>query len=314
MKAVISTSAGVRLGEAPRPAPGPGQLLVRVRAASLNRADLFAAAAQTGQPLGMEWAGEVVAWGEGVEAKAGDRVIGAGAGGFAEYALLDAGRAIALPASLDFAEGSVLGLALQTMHDAIVSNGRLQPGETVLVHGASTAVGLMALQIARHLGARTIIGTSTNEGKRARLAEFGATHALDPTPDDWFEQVLAATGGKGADLVIDQVTGPRFDETMRATAICGRIVNVGRLGGDTGPFNFDLHALRRLNLIGVTFRSRDAVEIRALNRALLNDLGPAIAAGRFRLPIHARFEAAEAAQALALMASNAHFGKIVLDF
>src|SRR5690606_28367163 len=146
--------------------------------------------------------------------------IGTGMGGFAEYALVDAGRAIPQPAGLDAEQASVLGLALQTMHDALVTNGQLPAGATVLVHGASTAVGLMALQIARHLGASVVMGSSTNAAKRARLADFGATHAIDPTQPDWHQQVLAATGGRGADLVIDQVTGPGFDETMRATALC----------------------------------------------------------------------------------------------
>lgn len=313
MKALISTAAGLALEHRPRPEPGPGELLVRVRAASLNRADLFVAAAHTGKPFGMEWAGEVVAAGGGAQTRVGESVIGTGLGGFAEYALLDAGRAIPLPAGLGFEQGSVLGLALQTMHDALVSNGQLRAGESVLVHGASTAVGLMALQIARHLGATTLIGTSTSAGKRDRLAAFGATQAIDAAAPDWADQVLAATQGRGADLVIDQITGPRFDETMRATAIGGRIVNVGRLGGDSGPFSFDLHALRRLRLIGVTFRSRSPDEVRVLNAALLRDLGPAIAAGAFSLPIHARFDLAQADEALALMASNTHFGKLVLD-
>jgi NADPH2:quinone reductase len=313
MKSLISADGGLALRETALPEPGPGELLVRVRAASLNRADLYVAAARTGKPFGMEWAGEVVAAGDGETGRIGERVIGTGMGGFAEYALLDAGRSIPLPQGWAFEEGSVLGLALQTMHDALVTNGQLRAGQSVLVHGASTAVGLMALQMARHMGASIIIGSSTSAAKRARLGDFGATHAVDSGSADWTEHVLQATGGRGVDLVIDQITGPRFDEVMRITAIRGRIINVGRLGGDSGPFNFDLHALRRLELIGVTFRTRSIEEVRSLNAALLRDLGLAIASGAFRLPIHSRFGLEQAPEALELMASNAHFGKIVLS-
>lgn len=312
MKAVVSVDEGVVLREVPEPVPGPHEVLVRVHAASLNRADLFAAAARTGKPLGMEWAGEVVRRGADGVLSVGERVICTGMGGFAEYAVAHVGRVMPLPPGADFAQGSVVGLALQTMHDALVSNGRLSAGETVLVHGASTAVGLMALQMARHLGAATVIATSTSADKRAKLAAFGATHVLDANDAGWVAAVLKATGGKGVDLVIDQIAGPRFDDTMRATAVHGRIVNVGRLGGDTGPFNFDLHALRRIQYTGVTFRTRDTDEVRVLNDALLAHLGEAIASGVFQLPVHARFALADAAQALALMASNAHFGKLVL--
>lgn len=312
MKAIVSAEEGVVLRELPEPVPGPQEVLVRVRAASLNRADLAVAAARTGRPIGMEWAGEVVQAGADAAGWVGQRVVCTGMGGFAEYAVAHVGRVIPIPPGADFAEGSVLGLALQTMHDALVTNGRLRAGEAVLVHGASTAVGLIALQMARHMGAATVIATSTSADKRARLAAFGATHVLDPNEPGWVAAVLDATQGRGADLVIDQIAGPRFDDTMRATAVLGRIVNVGRLGGDTGPFNFDLHALRRLQYTGVTFRTRDADEVKALNGALLDHLGDAIADGRFRLPIHARFALGEAAQALDLMASNQHFGKIVL--
>lgn len=313
MRALVSVDEGIVVREMPEPVPGPGEVLVRVRAASLNRADLTVAAARTGRPLGMEWAGEVVRRDAEGTLATGDRVICTGMGGFAECAVAQVGRVIPLPPGTDFAEGSVLGLALQTMHDALVSNGRLRAGETVLVHGASTAVGLIALQMARHLGAARVIATSTSADKRAKLAAFGATQVFDSNDAGWVAGVLDATAGRGADLVIDQIAGPRFDDTMRATAVLGRIVNVGRLGGDTGPFNFDLHALRRIQYTGVTFRTRDPQEVRVLNEALLAHLGGAIASGVFRLPVHARFALGDAAQALALMASNTHFGKIVLN-
>ena len=312
MRAVVSTPEGVMLRDVPLPTPGKGEVLVRVAAASLNRADLFVAAARSGRPFGMEWAGEVVECGAESAVRPGQRVLCTGTGGFAEYAVTDAGRTIPVPDGFSFEEASVLGGALQTMHDALVSNGRLHRGESVLVHGASTGVGLIGMQIAKCLGAAIIIGTSTSEWKRAKLADFGADLALDPRAADWVERVTEATGGRGADLVIDQLAGPGINDTMRATAIRGRIVNVGRLAGDRAEFNFDLHALRRLEYVGVTFRTRSVEEVRALNQALLDDLGALIAAGTFRLPVDARFDLDEAASALAHMEANRHFGKIVL--
>jgi NADPH2:quinone reductase len=198
------------------------------------------------------------------------------------------------------------------MHDAIVTNGRLQRGEAVLIQGASTGVGLMGLQIAREMGARLVIGTSTDAGRRARLTEFGAGLAVDSGDPAWPELVLAATGDEGVQLVVDQVSGPVMNANLRATAILGRIVNVGRLGGQEAPFDFDLHALRRISYVGVTFRTRSTEEVREINRRMRADLWGALEAGRLRLPIAAEFPLADAAEALALMRANGHFGKILL--
>lgn len=311
MRAIISTPEGVVLQDVPRPTPGRYEVLVRVATASLNRADLFIAAARTGKPFGMEWAGEVVEAGAKSPVRPGQRVLCTGNGGFAEYAVTDAGRTIPAPSTFTFEEATVLGGALQTMHDALVTNGRLCEGQTVLVHGASTGVGLIGLQMAKHLGAKLVIGSSTSAWKRDRLAKYGADLTIDPHATDWAGQVTAATGGRGVDLVIDQLAG-NVNDTMRATAIRGRIVNVGRLAGDRAEFDFDLHALRRIDYVGVTFRTRSVNEVRALNRALLEDLSDAIAAGMFRLPVEATYDLADAASALAHMESNRHFGKIVL--
>jgi NADPH2:quinone reductase len=162
------------------------------------------------------------------------------------------------------------------------------------------------------LGARKVIGTSTDPARRAKLTGFGADVAVDPSQPQWVQQVLEATGGKGVEVVVDQVTGKQFAQTMQTAAIGGRIVNVGRLGGAGGEFDFQLHALRRVSYIGVTFRTRSVQEIRALNTRMLEDLGTAIADRRLRLPIDKVFPLVQAAEALARMSANAHFGKIVL--
>jgi NADPH2:quinone reductase len=314
MKAIVSTAEGAQLRDIAIPQPLPHEILVRVRAASLNRADLAGLAAKDGNVIGMEWAGEVVEAGAQASGwKPGDRVMCTGAGAYAEYAVTDAGRACRIPdAALPFEEAGILTLALQAMHDALVTHGRLQPGQDALIHGASSGVGLMGLQIARLLGARRVIGTSTTAARRAALAEFGADLALDPAAADWHERVREFTGGRGVDVIVDQVTGKHFAQTMQTAAIGGRIVNLGRLGGAGGEFDFQLHALRRLTYTGVTFRTRSVEEIRALNARMLADLGGAIAERRLRLPIDSRFPLEDAGAALARMAANQHFGKIVL--
>jgi NADPH2:quinone reductase len=214
---------------------------------------------------------------------------------------------------MTFAQAAALPVALQTMHDAVVTHGRLVAGETVLIQGASSGVGLMGLQIARVMGAKLVIGTSTNAERRARLAEFGADLALDSTDPGWVDAVLDATDGKGVDLIVDQISGYVANQNMAATAICGRVVNVGRLGGSTGEFDFNLHALRRIDYIGVTFRTRSIEEVREITRRMKADLGDAVEAGEIALPIDREFTLDDTAEALEYMGANKHFGKIVLS-
>jgi NADPH2:quinone reductase len=170
----------------------------------------------------------------------------------------------------------------------------------------------MALQIAKLKGARLVIGSSTNPARRARLKEFGADLAVDTKDPAWPDAVLEATGGKGVDLIVDQVSASVANQNMRAAAIRGRIVNVGRLGGTKGEFDFDLHAMRRIDYIGVTFRTRSLDEVREITRRMRADLWPAVEAGKLHLPIDRIFPLEEAVAAQAHMRANAHLGKIVL--
>jgi NADPH2:quinone reductase len=170
----------------------------------------------------------------------------------------------------------------------------------------------MTLQVARLVGAGRVIGTSTQADRRARLAEFGANAALDSNDPAWADAVLAQAGGRGVDLVVDFLAGPLFNDAMRATAIGGRIVNVGRMAGETGPVDFDLHSLRRIQYLGTTFRTRCAAVGGAIGEGVVADLWPALRAGGLRLPVDVRLPLARVAEAFALMRRNAHFGKIVL--
>jgi NADPH2:quinone reductase len=162
------------------------------------------------------------------------------------------------------------------------------------------------------MGAKLVVGTSTNAERRAKLKDFGADLAVDSKDPKWVDQVLEATGGKGVDLIVDQISGYVANDNLRAAKVLGRIVNVGRLGGFKGEFDYDLHALRRIDYIGVTFRTRSVEEVREITRLMRQDLWPAVEAGKLQLPIDKTFPLADAAAALAHMKANAHLGKIVL--
>lgn len=320
MKAGVSGSEGVTIASVSRPEPSPDQILVRVVAAGMNRADLLASkgagvatSASLGQPVGMEWAGEITQIGRDVTGfEVGDLVACSGSGGYAEYAVCDAGRAIVLAPDTDLVQAAVLPLALMTAHNAVITSGRLKAKDRILIQGASSAVGLACLQIARLTKASVIVGTSYNAERRARLGEFGATHSFDPNVDGWAKDAMDLTEGNGFDVIVDMVSGSQFSQLMSAAAIKGRIVNVGRLGGTRGEFNFDLHAARRLDYIGVTFRTRSIQEIREVASNMRNDLWGAVKDGRLALPIDRTFALSDAAAAHAHVSANAHFGKVVL--
>jgi NADPH2:quinone reductase len=321
MRAAVLGENGVEVREVPKPEPKPNEVLIRVRASSLNRADLLIASGHqhgaiggVGARIGLECSGEVEAVGSDVKGiKAGDRVMASAPGGYAEYAVTDSGRVHRVPANnMTYEQAACLPVALQTMHNAIVTAGRLKRGETLLIQGASSGVGLMGLQIGKLMGASLVMGTSTNPERRAKLKNFGCDLALDSTDPQWPEAVKKATGDKGVDLIVDQVSASVANQNLEAASILGRIVNVGRLGGMKGEFNFDLHAAKRIDYIGVTFRTRTPEEVREINRLMRADLWPAVEEGKLSLPIYKTFALEKAAEALAMMKANQHFGKIVL--
>ncbi len=320
MRAMVAGAAGLEMRDVPAPAVGPGQVLVRVQATGLNRAELAMASGAShggrggaGKPVGLEWSGEVMELGPDVPPgyRVGQRVMCTGGGAWAELAVTDWGRVSVMPEGLGWVEAAALPTALQTAHNAFVL-GHLAKGETALVHGASSGVGLMALQVAGELGAGLVIGSSGNAERRARLSGFGAELVVDSSQAGWSAAVLEATGGRGADMVMDLVGGPSLSEVMRATSLQGRIINNGRLGGNEAAFDLDLHATRRITLIGSSFRTRTVAEVREINRRMREDLWPALEAGRLRMPIDSVFPLERAAEAQARMRSNQHFGKIVL--
>ena len=322
MKAAVLGEKGVEVRDVPRPTPKPNEVLIKVRASSLNRADTIVAAGiqhgpvgGVGARLGLECSGEVEAVGSEVTGfKAGDRVMGSAPGGFAEYTVTDAGRLHRIPGNnMTYAQAACFPIALQTMHNAVVTAGRLKRGETLLIQGASSGVGLMGMQIGKLMGASIVLGTSTNAHRRAQLKDYGCDVPIDTSKPDWPEDVKKATGGNGVNLIVDMVSAPVANGNLAACALLGRIVNVGRLGGTKGEFNYDLHALRRIDYIGVTFRTRTSEEVRDIVKAMRADLWPALEAGKLSLPIHRTFKLDQIVEALGVMTANQHFGKIVID-
>ena len=322
MFAIVQGVDGPSLKKVPIPDLGVQEVRVKVSSCGLNRVDLLMArgkkhgtAGGHGSTLGREWAGIINAVGSDVpqSLQPGQRVMGAAPGSFAEYVNVHWERVIPVPeriVSLD--EAACLPIALQTMHDALVTCGHFRSGQTVLIHGASSGVGLMGIQIARYLGAGKIVASSTQAWKRQRLVDFGVDLAIDSTDVSWVDSILDVTSGRGVDVVLDMVSGNLVSPTMRATALEGRIVNIGRLGGAVSSFDFDLHALRRINYVGATFRTRTEAEIRKIVSSMKEGLSDGLRSGQLVLPIDQCFELGRYDDALQYMATNQHFGKIIL--
>lgn len=323
MKAMVVSDGTLQLTDVDVPAPGPRDLLVRVRAAAINRADLSQRAGRYRQQAtarpgaligGLESAGEVVAIGaEVTRFHPGDRVMAQCSGGFAEYVCIDERLALPVPGALDWPSAAATPVAFVTEHDAICTNGELRPGQSVLIQAAGSAVGLAAIQVARFAGAGRVFGTVAGV-EQARLAmSLGADVVIDHLTEDFETVVADATGGQGVDLVIDHVGGPVLDGNMRTMALAGRLVSVGRLGPTVGKIDLDLLALKRLRLIGVTFRTRTIDEYEACVRRAEADLLPALSDGRLRPVVDSVFPFVDAVRAQDRMAANEHLGKIVLS-
>jgi NADPH:quinone reductase-like Zn-dependent oxidoreductase len=309
--------ATIELRDVATPEPGPGQMLVKMRAASLNRGEFILGhglqKAGTSKAIGMEGAGEIVKLGPALTGFAvGERVMGRCAGAFSEYALLDAREAIPMPPNLSYDEAASIPLTFLVVHDMLVAQGKLSAGEWLLVTGVSSGVGVASLQAAKALGAR-VIGTSGSQEKLDRLKPAGLDVGLNTRAPDFHDAVMNATGGKGVNLVVNTVGGTVFAECVRSMAFEGRLATVGYVDGVLKS-EIDLQALhvKRLTLFGVSNKMRTPEQRAAGVPAFVADLMPAIAAGRIRPVIDRVYPFAELAEAKAYMESNRHLGKIVI--
>ena len=312
------TDATLDLRDVPQPEPGAGQVLVRMRAAALNRGEFIIGHGLHGKPgtakaIGMEGAGDVVALGSAVTTlKTGDLVMGRCPAAFSEYAVMDVPEAMPVPAALSWEEAASIPLTFLVVYDMLVLQGRLAAGEWLLINGVSSGVGVAALQMAKALGAK-VIGTSGSADKLARLNPLGLDVALCTRSADFYDDVMQATGGKGVNLVVNTVGGSVFAENVRCAAFEGRLATVGYVDGVLKA-GIDIEALhaKRLTLFGVSNKLRTADQRAGSLPGFVADVLPAFAEGRIKPLVDRIFPFAELAAAKACMEANRHLGKIVL--
>ena len=299
------------------PQAAAGQLLVKMRAASLNRGELIVGHGLlkpgAAKPAGMEGAGEVAALGPGVTGfQVGQRVMGRCAGAFSELAVMDVREAIPMPANLSWEEGAAIPLTFLVVHDMLVLQGHLKSGEWVLVTGISSGVGVASLQLAKEMGAR-VIGTSGSTEKLERLKAHGLDVALHTRVADFHDAAMKATDGNGVNLVVNTVGGSVFAECVRSMAFQGRLATVGYVD-NTLKAEIDIQALhaKRLTIFGVSNKMRSPEQRASGVPAFVRDVMPAIAAGRIRPIIDRTYPFDQLPEARARMESNQHLGKIVV--
>jgi putative PIG3 family NAD(P)H quinone oxidoreductase len=323
MTAVEITAPGppdvLRPVRRPVPKPGPGEVLIRVAAAGVNRPDLLQRAGHYPPPPGasdipgLEVAGHVAALGEGVrDFRVGDATTALVAGGgYAEYCVAPTPQCLPVPRGLDLAEAAALPETSFTVWTNVFERGRLQPGEVLLVHGGSSGIGTTAIQMARALGARVLVTAGSAE-KCAACTALGAERAIDYRKEDFVAAVREATEGRGADVVLDLVGAPYLARNLEVLAEEGRLVQIGVQQGPKGELNLLTVMQRRLTITGSTLRPRSVAEKGRIAAALRERVWPQIEACRIRPVLHARLPLAEAKEAHRLMEASAHIGKLVL--
>lgn len=303
----------------PVPQPGPGQLLVHVAVAGVNRPDVLQRMGGYAPPPGasnipgLEIAGRIVAAGEGVSRyEVGDQVCALVAGGgYAEYAVVHEDNALPIPAGLSLEEAGALPETYFTVWTNVFQRGALKKGESFMVHGGTSGIGTTAIQLAKAFGA-TVLATAGSDDKCAACRDLGADHAINYRSEDFVVAAKAATGGRGVNLILDMVGGDYIDRNYDAAAESGRIVQIAFLNGPKAEVDFRRLMMKRLTHTGSTLRPRTIAEKAAIARELEEKVWPLLTEGRCKPVIHARFPLAQAAEAHRLMESNAHIGKIVL--
>ena len=310
----------MRVASVADPVPDSGEIVVRVRASGVNRADLLQRRGLYPPPPGesevpgLEFAGTVEAVGaDATRWRSGQRVMGIVAGGgYAEKVVVHETVAVAVPRGIDALEAAAIPEVYMTAYDAVFRQAGLKSGETLLVHAVGSGVGTAALQLARRAGVR-VIGTSRTRAKLDRAAEMGLDLGLDGD-GDWPRAVKDATDGRGADVILDLVGGPYLAGNQAAIATGGRHVVVGVPGGAEAAIDLRLLMVRRAQMIGTVLRARPVEEKAALAREFENEVLPGFADGSLRPVVDGIFSVDEAADAHRRMEANRNFGKIMLDW
>lgn len=301
------------------PSPGASEILIRVAAAGVNRPDVLQRAGLYPAPRGasdlpgLEVAGEVAAAGSGVERwKPGDKVCAlTPGGGYAEFALVDESNALPVPDGVSMDEAAAIPETFFTVWHNVFGRGALKAGETLLVHGGASGIGTTAIMLGKAFGARVLV-TAGSEEKCDACRALGADLALNYRSGDWLPAVKEATGGRGADVILDMVGGPYIEKNYQAASIDGRIVSIAFLQGSRVEVDFMRLMMKRLTHTGSTLRAQSVEAKARIAAELESKVWPLLAQGRCWPLVHARFPLAAAADAHALMESNAHIGKIVL--
>jgi len=307
------------LAAAPRPSPGAGEVLVKVEAAGVNRVDVMQRRGVYPPPpgapdiLGLEVAGEVVALGPGASRHAlGARVAAlVPGGGYAEYCLVHESNALPIPRGLSAVEAAAIPEAFFTVWTNVFERGALKAGETLLAHGGSSGIGTTAIQLAKAFGAR-VIATAGSDEKVKACVGLGADRAVNYRAEDFVAATLAATDGKGAEVILDMVGGDYVARNYAAAAIDGRIVQIAFLSGQRVEIDLRVLMGKRLFHTGSMLRPRSVGEKAAIAEALRAKVWPLLAEGRCKPVIDSVFPLAEAAEAHRRMEASAHIGKIVL--
>ena len=303
----------------PDPKPGPGEVLIKVAAAGVNRPDVMQRRGRYPPPPGasdipgLEVAGTIASLGEGVtDWKVGDIVCALVAGGgYATLCVAPAPQCLPVPGSLEVTAAAAVPETFFTVWTNVFERGRLKSGETLLVHGGSSGIGTTAIQLAAARGAKVFATAGSDEKCRA-CERLGAARAINYRQDDFVELIQGLTGGRGVDLILDMVGGEYVSRNLSALAIEGRLVQIGLIGGEAAPVDFRRILSKRLTVTGSTLRPRSVAEKGQIASALRQEVWPLIEQGRVKPIIYRTFPLKEAAAAHRLMESSEHIGKIVL--
>ena len=316
---VAGPAKNLTIGQRVVPRPGEDEVLVRVTAAGINRADImqrnghYPPPAGASDVLGLEVSGTVAAIGDGVIGwEPGTPVCGlVTGGGYAEYCLVPAPQCLPVPPNVDLVDAAALPEACLTVWTNVFERGRLQAGECVLIHGGSSGIGTTAIQLARLVGARVLV-TAGSGDKCAACVDLGADRAINYRESDFAAEVKDATDGRGVDVILDMVGGPYLAANLDSLAKDGRVVVIGLMGGTRAEVNLATLMSRRLFLTGSTLRARSVAEKSAVREAVQKHVWPWVTDGSFRPVVSARFPLDQVTQAHQLMESSQHIGKILL--